>query len=292
MCISYYLLGKKQGGGSATLQNKSVTITQNGSQTITADTGYDGLSGVAVTTNVPTGADGEKLKKLIERDNSNYITFEIPSGITKIGAGSFSRWSKLTNLIIPNSVTSIDANAFEECEKLHDPTIPNSVTTIGNYAFSECKGLNNFVIPNSVTSIGDFAFSGCQNLQSITLSNGLTTISSNMFSSCSALASVIIPNTVTLIKYGAFNSCSELTEIIIPNSVVTITGGSFNYCSKLKKLDCTNCTQIPTLTGSNFSGVASNFKIVVPDALYENWIIAPNWSSYANKTVKASEYIE
>lgn len=40
------------GGGGSNLQNKSVTVTSNGSQDITADSGYDGLSKVALTTNV------------------------------------------------------------------------------------------------------------------------------------------------------------------------------------------------------------------------------------------------
>lgn len=36
------------------LQNKSITISQNGSQTFYPDTGYAGLSSMAVTTNVAT----------------------------------------------------------------------------------------------------------------------------------------------------------------------------------------------------------------------------------------------
>ena len=51
-------LAKSLGGGSAptpTLQTKSVTITENGDTTVTADEGYDALEEVDITVNVATG---------------------------------------------------------------------------------------------------------------------------------------------------------------------------------------------------------------------------------------------
>jgi hypothetical protein len=53
--IVSYVIGKKKGGITPTYQNKEITITENGEQTITADSGYDGLSSVSVTTNVGGG---------------------------------------------------------------------------------------------------------------------------------------------------------------------------------------------------------------------------------------------
>lgn len=58
--------GTLEGGGSANIQeSKSVTITSNGTTTVTPDTGYDALSQVDVTVNVASSA-------LL----SNIITFE------------------------------------------------------------------------------------------------------------------------------------------------------------------------------------------------------------------------
>ena len=40
-----------------------------------------------------------------------------------------------------------------------------------------------------------------------------------------------------------------------------------------------------------FNNTNSTFKIIVPDALYSQWIVATNWSTYASQIVKTSEYI-
>lgn len=53
--ITSYLLGKKAGGGGTppVYQDKEVSITQNGTSTITKDDGYDALNSVELTVSVP-----------------------------------------------------------------------------------------------------------------------------------------------------------------------------------------------------------------------------------------------
>jgi hypothetical protein len=57
MDVTSYLLGKQAGGGGGqpTLQEKEIEITENGTTSVVADTGYDGLSEVEITTNVSGG---------------------------------------------------------------------------------------------------------------------------------------------------------------------------------------------------------------------------------------------
>jgi hypothetical protein len=56
--------------------------------------------------------------------------------------------------------------------------------------------------------------------------------------------------------------------------------------------DLSQATAVPSLANTNaFSGIPSDCKIIVPDALYDTWIAAPNWSSYASQIVKDSEFI-
>lgn len=46
--------------GKSKLQEKDVTITQNGTTEITADSGYDGMSKATIITNVPSTPTEEK----------------------------------------------------------------------------------------------------------------------------------------------------------------------------------------------------------------------------------------
>ena len=192
---------------------------------------------------------------------------------------------------IGKSVTSIDLDAFEDCHSLASVVIPNSVTAIYEYAFQNCYSLASVVIPNSVTTISMYAFQDCYSLASVVIPNSVTTISSSAFKNCYSLASVVIPNSVTSISSNAFSYCYSLASVVIPNSVTSIGNSAFSYCYGVAFYDFSQCTSIPTLVGTGvFSNIPSDCKIVVPDALYDTWKAADNWSTYASKIVKASEF--
>ena len=65
---------------------------------------------------------------------------------------------------------------------------------------------------------------------------------------------------------------------------------AFQECYGLVKLDLSSCTQVPTLSNTSaLKDTNTDLKIIVQDALYDDWIVATNWSGYASNIVKASE---
>ena len=60
----------------------------------------------------------------------------------------------------------------------------------------------------------------------------------------------------------------------------------FYYCYSVKFFDFTRHTSVPTLSNTNaFSSIPADCEIRVPAALYDEWIAATNWSTYASKIV-------
>ncbi len=211
---------------------------------------------------------------------------EVGNGVTGITDGSFTGLTSLTSVVIPDDVTSIGSKAFSGCTSLPYVVIPNGVTSIGAYAFRGCSSLSSFTIPDSVTSIGLYAFNGCSALTSVVIPDGVTIIDSNTFANCLALTSVTIPDSVTSIGLRAFDGCSALVSAVIPEGVTNIDNYAFNTCSILLYCDFSKHTAVPALGGTKaFYGIPSDCEIRVPAALYDEWIAATNWSTFASNIV-------
>ena len=131
----------------------------------------------------------------------------------------------------------------------------------------------------------------CNMLQAVEVGRNVTSIGNYAFNYCYSLSSIVIPDSVTSIGNYAFTSCYSLENIIIPYSVTSIGDYAFNYCYGMAFYDFSQCTSVPTLSGTSvFSNIPSDCKFVVPDSLYDTWKAATNWSTHASKMVKASEF--
>lgn len=170
------------------LQSKSIEITENGTQTITADTGYDGLDEVEVTTNV-SGGQSEYNAKVVTTPlpNPSYNMYpniakflkEVPvvdlTGFTVCQSFFNNCYSLETVPYIDTSNCTSFERMFSECLKIKSiPQFNTSKMTNMKYFCNGCVQLENVPILNTskVTGINmTNAFSVCPNLTNESLNN-------------------------------------------------------------------------------------------------------------------------
>lgn len=176
--------------------------------------------------------------------------------------------------------------SFAICRSLSAVFIPQGVTSIGSGAFNSCSSLSKVFIPDSVTSVNTDMFRYCYSLSSVRLPSSVTSVPGNSFSDCYSLSSVELVNGMSTIWTYSFSSCYSLSYVAIPESVTTIGAGAFYNCCFLARVDFSKHKSVPSLGDVNVFNVAvADFKILVPAALYDEWIAANNWSTYAANIV-------
>ena len=210
-----------------------------------------------------------------------------------------NKWDNITSegiIVCSRDITTINNNAFSGVSALTSITISDSVTSIGTSAFSECSGkitINSKIVEIDYT-LNNYPSSNWLKNSKFTeliFGNNIEKIGSYTFYNCDSLTSITIPDSVTLIGEWAFYECTSLTSISIPNSVTSIGSFAFWDCTSMQYYDFSTHESVPTLGNTNaFGGTPSTCKIIVPDALYDKWIVATNWSTYADRIIKKSDW--
>lgn len=201
-------------------------------------------------------------------------------------------------------LTTIPSNMFSQCGVLRKIKITGEDKSVGQYAFQYCRSASEIELDALVTATGASIFRQCLNVQKITATaNGgfvTTTTSHNyQFANCAALAEVdfSLARSVNLTGQYAFSGDTALQKITFGASTTLIGAHTFSGCTALTLIDFRLATSIPALANTNNTTIPYNnsgLQIVVPDALYDSWIAATNWSNsnIKAKIVKASEYEE
>lgn len=254
MDVVSYLMGKQVGGTSPaptpTYQAKDVTISTNTLTKIEPDEGYDALSEVNVTTNVPSsGVDIDDYFN----DTINFNTLD----------------SKNYNYLV---------------KKMPPLKITNVVTNL-NYAFNGYRGEEiEFDFANSdisnVTTMS-FMFQNCYYLKEIDMSglistNKITNINS-MFNNCMEITKIDLSGLTIANNFNggsAFNECNKLAILDISNIGKPMTSIPSFYQDMF-----TNCgTECLQSDGAYADGLP---YVYVKDVDVQTWVLSQNsdWST-------------
>lgn len=198
-----------------------------------------------------------------------------------------------------DSITS--ANTSSE-----DPTILRKLEVGAHflctgYTCRNCIRLKTITLPRGANGQGNYCYAFCKSLRFVVIPQETTTISNQSFAYNERTTKAICPDTLT-------SDCrlgdSDSSMAILPFATGTLDGkyieyfgrGNISSVSSMNNLNLAEaisfsaCTVVPTLSGKNISSYPNDMKIIVPDALYDEWIVATNWSDYAKYIIKKSEW--
>lgn len=216
----------------------------------------------------------------------------LPDSIVTAG-NLFSTCYALQEVHLPENLTIVNGNLFNQCQSLKSVTLPPRLEKITSTLLDTCYNFDfeTLELPDTLTevnNIGRVAYSNAikfpQNLTKA--GNG------SLYLYSKAYGTVELPD--SLQTMGAIDTWYNVEAVIMPASLTTIGDNYFGRdCPNIKLYDFSKCSVVPTLAYSasyTFKNINPLCKIVVPDALYDEWIVATNWVNFSQYIVKASEY--
>lgn len=280
--------------------------------------GYITLSGSTIT-DFSTSLSGKLVLSSAITDIGSYAfqncsiqAIQFSPSVTTIGSYAFQNCTSLKTIYFSTAMSIINSYAFSGCsaltgvyiEDIYDWTSiefsnaeanplyyannlyeNDSLVTdvsvnmrIPNYAFYNATCITK--VSWVYVSIGNYAFYGCTNLK--TIEEGCVSIGDYAFAECTGLTDIDFENGVDYFGDYCFQNCTGLTAVYFIGDVKSIDSGAFMGCSSVTRYDFTECTEVPSIGSSVFSGINDACLIWVPMDLYYQWIMADNWKNWAN----------
>lgn len=202
-------------------EEKSVTITENGTQEVLPSVGKDALSKVVINTEIPIKEEQSKNVEIKENGTISVLPDE---------GKVLNEVSITTNVPQDNTLKKL-LDATKNCY----------------YLFQEYSGVSvdDLIQPNDTANVTNMAamFYGCNSLTAVPqLDTSKVTNMSNMFYNCNSLTAVPLYNTSKVTNMSQmFWHCSSLQTIPAYDCTnVTNVNNIFASCSSLKSILMTN----------------------------------------------------
>lgn len=236
----FYRVSKKQ----IKIQTKELTITENGTQSVIPDEGYDGLEKIDIITNVPSGGG----------DISEYWDSTIKTDTYIRAVASWINSIKK----LPNDITISGISAKKLFYGIPFTEIPlfdtSNITNMEEMFYSSDIVEVPLLDTSNVNSMGSM-FYGCRSLKIIPLldTQNVTNMA-GMFNTCTSLEFIPQLNTSNVTTmYEMFMQCSKLTTIPLFNT---------NKVNDMREmfLRCSSLETVPSLDTSNVTSMIQMFN--------------------------------
>lgn len=230
---------------------------------------------------------------MISLDVAEGCTLSLGHGTEKtqlIGDDILVYGNMLYKAEIGKNIKVITNNAFDNNSSLETITMPNSITSILGQSFRGCYSLTFLIVPNTVSKLNTQCVYYCYSMKAIILPNSITNFDTQALRAIK-LKTIVLPSRIQSLSGFFLESTNTLANIIIPKNITSIAISAFSNCTGMAFYDFSHHTAVPTLANTNaFTGIPSDCKIIVPDNLYDTWIAATNWSTYASNIIKKTDW--
>ena len=275
--------------------NYVLTFNNNGEITFKVIDSYRGVlghrasKGVNCLTKVWFGKDVSTFDSIFQ-GASRLTKISIHKGVD-ITRGLCGFCANLKFVGVPKPINGIHTN-FIHNSGVEIIVLPSTTTSFSSGACSYAS-LKEILLPDGNITLNSSGCFGNNRLVEFRIPFGKTTLENAFLSNERHLCKIAIPEGIQSIGNSAFTQCVLITEFVFPSSLQSIGSSTFSYC-KPRVYDFSKVLVVPTLANANAftNGLPYYCKIVVPDTLYDEWIAATNWSTYADYIVKSSEYTE
>lgn len=132
---------------------------------------------------------------------------------------------------IPSGVSAIGAYAFYLCDDITSVRIPDTVTYIGSSAFGGCVGLTELTIPDSVVKLAAGSIDTGTPLQKLSIGNGIDRLLGANVPALSTVRNLYIGSGVSTIEYSVLRSNPNLESVTADSlspHYTTISGVLYN----------------------------------------------------------------
>lgn len=198
--------------------------------------------------------------------DDNRCVFEQLERLTVVGFAPYG----LTEYTIPYNTNGISKYIFLGCNMLNYINLPETITWLGEQCFVACTSLKELRMPPNLYSMGYGVFGGFTGklyLNKQRVEMGYTQSSSPGY-------------------HNWLMSC-EAESYHISHDTLSIGSYMFYYTSGV--IDCSEVTSVLRISDTSF-GTIPKYTFIVPDELYDEWIVAEYWTTYASNIIKKSDW--